>query len=1279
MECISRFSFRVFISVVLLATLTGCPDDPVDGNDVAADLLDVIGGDVDGVTPGDAEVDGDVPRPDLEVELTDGLDQPDEVTLVDDKPEPDETPDIEVVEAEIAPICTKPCETNADCEGTLGELNKCQQAKCVEDDACTEDDDPANDKQCMVVELPKPCCLTDEDCDDDNICTADECNDDNECEYSPEVPVPDECSSNQVLLELNFNGYEDCSDWENNELPPPDKLKVTGDTNQGDMVTWNIQPNPCGELFGCALYLGDPECHTYHNGQLEECEPVMDLPCAPETEDEDCPAPHICGANFKCSPTPKPEQVKLDLVIPEVQPPPNAFTWLKFRIWMKAEYVFPQAPLFLEPDALKLFAKTVEGVEELEYSSMDMENSTLDQGTGKYQCVLVGVNLSKYAGQSIDIIWRFDSIDGTNNDFEGIYLDDIEIATYSDSDTCLNTANCDDDDTCTIDECATFANEASGGVCEHFQSDPDCEECCLDCGEPDLEDACEGEGPHPEDPFCFPPKCLVEPGKEIGKCQWLPNPDCCNEDNTEEFYDEGLEGGQLPDGYEIEEQQVAVPVKWQVAPEGCSEGPGSPDIDTFGFYFGNPEGDLEEWNFDCGESHCFGSLIGPKIDLGQIDEKANAKLTFWLNLGTEWDDVEDEDYVDAGIDTLKVYVLEDAMEDVEIWSSSKIFGSTHGECLPMWADLTPWAGKKISLRFEFDSGDVEPPANDFFGALVDEINVQSVCDEICTVDTDCVSPNECDAGTCEGGACVYELITDCCTKPNDVNCDDEDVCTIDSCNTAAKTCVHDYNDDPACCTPKDSIFLDSFTDQEGIDEQQLDMAKWMVPVPNAKCGNGQPEPDDGETCTNCPADMDVCPVAWRITDHKAFSGKYSMYFGNPGAWTYANGPEPAFGEIMSPPVVLPEYGIPVVQFNLNLDTEHSGTVQFYETNDFDKLSLFVQHGVDEPVKVWDSMDWGVKGSTKGQWKVIQAGIGDSEVLADLLGKEVHFVFRFDSLDVSNNDYEGAYIDDFKVRTECIDGYECFSAIECEFSPPDEEPDCTIESCDPITNICSFVPNGLKEGCCAQDMLAEYNFEGANCKMQGWSATPPNAPVKWQVYDGQGACQDSCALYFGNPQTGNYNNPGAPVAGTVCSPPINVTGHDQVEVSFFMWADLGDAQHWLDEIEFEMDSALFQNTGPMGNPMAVWHKSCEPILDTECAAPENDPPTPDSPCDEYGCDGTEMMTCKQFNLMVDLTTYDWVPVPDRWAHFCFDFNSQDAAGNKNEGLYIDQFQVKTTCQ
>ena len=1217
----------------------------------------------------------DVPREDHKEETVDIRDE--ESPELPDIKEADEAgttedEDIPIFEEEyIAPICTMPCQDHADCADSFPEVTVCEKAVCQVDPGCTEDEDEENDKQCKLIKDPdKPdCCVVDEACIDDSVCTCNEQCVDNECVTEVCDPLPEECNANLVLKNINFDNMV-----VGNPLPACNGDPIcASDFPLDDKVFWQVVNGPCGSP---AAWLGDIDTKTYYTGQTVEVDGqwiiVERIECTDDNEDQVCPEPMENCVNGFCEPDPPADKVDGSLFVPEVNLPPDTLLRLTFSLWMDAE----DSPDFMGTtfDRLKVFADTVDGPQELWTSHVLVENGT------EGMCIHVAASLSDWAGESVDLRWNFNTADGTNNIYEGVYIDDIKVSTYVDTEKCNNDEACDDSNVCTKDKCVDLwykADTTIGGVCFHAPI-PWCVEC-----ETAIDD-CADLGPFPEDQECYPPVCVKENPDDVkGLCDWSPNPDCCEENKlATHFPEEGFEGGELPDGFVVEPQPIDDPIIWTVVDGyGAPENGNDPDADTFGIYFGKPGLDT----YDCGLDQCFGAFTTAPVDLTGYYVNSQVKLTFQLKMGTEWDGEDPEGYLPEQIDVLTVTAINAAGEKKQVWSSDYIFGTTDGQYLPMWADLEFLAGQKGYLVFKFDTGDVLPPKNDFFGVAIDEITVETVCEEICVMDGDCTVGGACATGECTDGQCAYEAIEDCCVTEDDPACDDGDVCTDDYCNVETNKCGHDFSEDPACCSPYDGVFIENFSDTPFDPlQEQPGVDFWTVPIVDSNTCNGLFPicEEDVETCYVCPGECGQCPISWHQVDQDCFSDGGCFYFGNPVTMSYHNGVEPAWGVITSPAFQMPPYGIPKAEFMLKLCTEHCGTFNtFVEPNDYDILRLHVSHAqaLDSPLwsdkqEVWNSMSWDVKGCTYSQnqqacvWLPIKVGMEDM----DLEGKALRFTFEFDSFDGSSNDFEGVHVDDFKVGTLCEPpDHQCFSAYECPETNPGDA-NCSIETC--VAGVCGSIPNPLMEGCCNQEVVALYDYDGP-CSTEGWVATPPMDPVMWQSVDCStnpcGECKSGkCSLYFGNKQTCKYG-PGWKI-GSAQSPAIDVTGYDQVEVSFWMWLDLEDPFYFLDKYKLEMDQYWTVIGDAMGFPITLIEKPCDQTLDCNAGVPDN--------CLDLGCETLEMQQWVYHSMVVDLAAYDWVPgLTPKEAIFTFKFDSGDAVNWDGKGIFIDDFAVKSLCQ
>ena len=826
--------------------------------------------------------------------------------------------------------------------------------------------------------------------------------------------------------------------------------------------------------------------------------------------------------------------------------------------------------------------------------------------------------------------------------------------------------DCDDGNPCTTDSCD------AQGACKSAPASSACEDGNL-CT---LNDMCLGGACQPGIPvICDDGKvCTDDSCDEQDGCLFEAIPGCCDNSLLESYWEEGFESGvESSAGWEVDMPQ-GNDVGWHLLDGFGYEGEEDPD--GWGFYYGNPA----DLNYDCGVLLCEGSAVTPYIDLAGVAGNAFVKLSFMLELSTEWDNVSPEQYVSVGIDTLYVDAIDEDQNETQVWSSDVINSSTHGEYLPFWVDLTDFAGETLRLQFRFSTGDVLPAANEFGGARIDELEIKSVCSPVCEQPSDCDELlGDCETPQCVGGECTHDYIDDCCTESYNVECDDANPCTNDECLLATSSCLHELLDSPECCFTDPAVYGTLFDELEGA-------GKWLPVDEGDDCGDWMCA--DGESCLSCPVDCGLCPVAWRHLEGVGVDGSGGLYFGNPESGTYQNGTDSAYGKIASPPLVLPAGGELYLSFDLMLDTEHCPVCQtFIEPNAHDKLSLHMQLTPNvgdpqwgAPQLVWDSMAWDVKGCTAGEqcaagWRNIQVGLGGLGA-----GAGARFVYEFDSSDEANNSYSGVFVDNFVVGVECGPTPACLSAFECPEATPDE-PHCSVEEC--VDGCCLWAPNPLKPGCCSQEVVdgASFNFD-TGCNLQSWQSIHSSATVMWQAYDGNNHTEGGqCALYFGAPETGSYDDPGQSVWGSASSPEVNAKGYEQIQVSFWLWRDLEDVSWFLDTLTLTVDQVILAGLGPMGVPVTLWQSPCAKGVDEECAVTPADPP-----CDELGCETVQMgkWTHHSLNFGVehawDSINGGWIPgLDDRIVIFEFEFNSADADNNGGEGVYVDDFQVKTLCQ
>ena len=187
------------------------------------------------------------------------------------------------------------------------------------------------------------------------------------------------------------------------------------DLLDGSTVGWQLD-NTRSWTAPTALYFGDPSGQTYDNGQhvhAQATSPVFSIPGG------------------------------------------DVVTLLDFRLWLETES-FNQAIAY---DVLFVEVVRQDGAVDTIWNSVEGMNGN-SAGTFRH----VQIPLGAYVGEEIQVRYRFDSGDHLFNDYEGAYVDAMELVTTC----CTVHADCDDaDDTCTIDSCQS-------GKCNYIHTCDDC-------------------------------------------------------------------------------------------------------------------------------------------------------------------------------------------------------------------------------------------------------------------------------------------------------------------------------------------------------------------------------------------------------------------------------------------------------------------------------------------------------------------------------------------------------------------------------------------------------------------------------------------------------------------------------------------------------------------------------------------------------------------------------------------------------------------------------------
>ena len=325
-------------------------------------------------------------------------------------------------------------------------------------------------------DLPPPCAV-DDDCEDGNWCTVDKC-------------VTGLC----FHQEKNCNDSNLCTDdW----CEPETGLCLNEqmDCDDGNSCTWDS----CMPTTGCQ-HEEIPDCCPGTVVSDEGFEAVLAWDVLEEFSPEDSTATwQVSGARFHSGVSSlyfgSPATMNYDVggrirayaQTPVLSLPADVATHLKFWMWMELEptlnYDTFTVLLITDDQDIPLFGKSA--------------------GYQMKKWKPVEINLQAFRGQEVAVRLVVDSIDGHDNEYEGVYVDDFQVVHMCPDEGCLTKVECNDMLVCTDGECVD-------GVCEYAITD----QCCLNLGDcldvdPCTLDACVNNVCDPvvlSPPYC----CYVE-------------------------------------------------------------------------------------------------------------------------------------------------------------------------------------------------------------------------------------------------------------------------------------------------------------------------------------------------------------------------------------------------------------------------------------------------------------------------------------------------------------------------------------------------------------------------------------------------------------------------------------------------------------------------------------------------------------------------------------------------------------------------------------------------
>lgn len=535
------------------------------------------------------------------------------------------------------------------------------------------------------------------------------------------------------------------------------------------------------------------------------------------------------------------------------------------------------------------------------------------------------------------------------------------------------------------------------------------------------------------------------------------------------------------------------------------------------------------------------------------------------------------------------------------------------------ANIEPDGGAADDVAEDSAGGDADDVVEDTGTGVVDTVNPGDAPSTGDTGTTSCSSDQYCltllaaDLKPCETASC--EIASGTCIKQKKVgtccdssDCKDDNECTLEECDIATNTCKFEVK--PNCCPGSGGNV--NFAD-EGFEQGGTLPASWKS--------------------SNSLADSNV---SWHISTNRARSGKRSLYLGN-ACKTYdtsmdeGKGCKPGDGktfkaEVSTTEAIIPAKTDAIAHFWLWLDSEPlytktddkkkqaldasndckpakcaekgkcaaSGPCCFAETcvkfpdngptqclGERDSLKLFVQVAGKKHA-VWDSSC--INKTTGGKWVHQAIHLAPFLQAGGANGSALKLIWEFDTGTGTLNDYEGAYIDDFKIETLCTGtaGYpQCSSTSPCstkvedqglcgdpkcttalngalglcfyDKSPAccesaldcDDKNSCTLDACkqdDPKkAGVCQNLPDSSNPQCCQPSSTFKDDFETGSTG--GWDFKECNSTsVLWHATKNHKK-SGNFAMCFSTTDGKGYDDPSIKVGGpkcTVCSKKIKIS-------------------------------------------------------------------------------------------------------------------------------------------
>ncbi len=666
-----------------------------------------------------------------------------------------------------------------------------------------------------------------------------------------------------------------------------------------------------------------------------------------------------------------------------------------------------------------------------------------DEDTPVKSWFQVALDLTPFAGRTVALVFQVDSHDEHENGGQGVFVDDVTVArtcqgplactgdVHCDlgyacvsgnclagfcqwdwaTQCCLTPGDCEDWDGCTIEKCA--AHECL------WQDDPD-PLCCTENSQcDDGDDLCTSD-------VCMNSYCTFLPSAEDGCCQ--ADEDCndfdpctidlctklsCHHINTCCTVDADCD-----DGDDLCTVDSCIGEQCLFTPSGA-EGCCAPTLVDEGFEtgwaefwsFSSTDDALLSWEVNsltayAGEMalNCAGDAVdGPVVARALLPlakmPPAGASLTFRLNMTLE----------DPGECEANAFSVRFGDKALGTWCNS----------LATWqkivVPLDAAAGQSGELALEFAADPWAVWEGAAYQVSVDEVLLTQPC---CSFADECDDDNVCTADSCPGlnSFCQFEPVSGCCVADSD--CLDDDPCTLSSC-LPDHTCQHINQccDDVGDCDDGDNVCTE---------DSCLDGFCQFLPTGQAGCCSPEVYSQGFESGVGgWEIESDDSGYGWHITDGDAHGGVHSLYYGNLLGTNYGSNNE---GRALSPPIDIPTGATATVSGFVRYDTE--------ECCDKLAVALLDEAGIRHPLGE-------VSGISSG-WEAYSADI------SEFVGQTVRLELAFAA--DGSLDGLGVFVDDLALTIDC-----CSADEDC-----DDGSVCTTDSCPAVDSLCVFSPIA---GCC----------------------------------------------------------------------------------------------------------------------------------------------------------------------------------------------------------------------